>query len=71
MIDEEGGTSYVIQADVTNEESCKNAVAKTVELWGAVHILVNIGSWKTLHPELISFHLSTSAEIAPALREEI
>lgn len=43
MIDEEGGTSHVIQADVTNEESCKNAVAKTVELYGAVHILVNIG----------------------------
>lgn len=43
MIDEEGGVSEVIQADVTSEESCKNAVAKTVELWGAVHILVNIG----------------------------
>ncbi|KAI0547724.1 hypothetical protein F4679DRAFT_553193 [Xylaria curta] len=41
MIDEEGGTSEVIQADVTNEESCKNAVVKTVELWGAIHILVN------------------------------
>ncbi|KAI1742795.1 hypothetical protein F4680DRAFT_411755 [Xylaria scruposa] len=41
MIDEEGGTSEVIQADVTNEESCQNAVVKTVELWGAVHILVN------------------------------
>lgn len=43
MIDEEGGISHVIQADVTDEESCKNAVAKTVELYGAVHILVNIG----------------------------
>ncbi|KAH7123305.1 hypothetical protein B0J13DRAFT_599081 [Dactylonectria estremocensis] len=42
MIDEEGGVSEVVQADVTLEESCKNAVAKTVELWGAVHILVNI-----------------------------
>ncbi|KAF2107786.1 hypothetical protein BDV96DRAFT_557408 [Lophiotrema nucula] len=42
MIDEEGGVSEVIQADVTVEESCKNAVAKTVELFGAVHILVNI-----------------------------
>lgn len=44
MIDEEGGISEVIQADVILEESCKNAVAKTVELWGAVHILVNIGT---------------------------
>lgn len=43
MIDEEGGISEVIQADVTSEESCKNAVDKTVELWGSVHILVNIG----------------------------
>ncbi|KAI1424504.1 hypothetical protein F5Y12DRAFT_715265 [Xylaria sp. FL1777] len=42
MIDEEGGISEVIQADVTDEGSCKNAVTKTVELWGAVHILVNI-----------------------------
>ncbi|KAI0415514.1 hypothetical protein F5X98DRAFT_388716 [Xylaria grammica] len=41
MIDEEGGISEVIQADVTSEESCKAAVAKTVEFWGAVHILVN------------------------------
>lgn len=43
MIDEEGGISEVIQADVTDEESCKNAVAKTVELFGSVNILVNIG----------------------------
>ncbi|KAH8901516.1 NAD(P)-binding protein [Thozetella sp. PMI_491] len=42
MIDEEGGISEVIETDVTDEESCKRAVAKTVELWGAVHILVNI-----------------------------
>jgi len=44
MIDEEGGTSVVIQTDVTNEDSCRNAVAKTVELFGTVHILVNIGT---------------------------
>lgn len=43
MIDEEGGISEVIQADVTDEESCKNAVAKTVALFGSVNILVNIG----------------------------
>jgi NAD(P)-dependent dehydrogenase (short-subunit alcohol dehydrogenase family) len=45
MIDEEGGISEVIQADVTSEESCKNAVDKTVELYGTVHILVNIGTY--------------------------
>ena len=43
MIDEEGGISEVIQADVTNEKACQNAVEKTVELYGAVHILINIG----------------------------
>jgi len=42
MIDEEGGISEVFQADVTNEESVKNAVAKIVQLFGTVHILVNI-----------------------------
>ncbi|KAK6975139.1 hypothetical protein R3P38DRAFT_3127608 [Favolaschia claudopus] len=42
MIDEEGGVSEVIQADVTVEASCEKAVKKTVELFGAVHILINI-----------------------------
>lgn len=44
MITEEGGISEVIQCDVTKEESCKAAVEKTVELFGTVHILVNIGN---------------------------
>lgn len=43
MIDVEGGISEVIQADVTDEQSCKSAVARTVELFGTVHILVNVG----------------------------
>lgn len=43
MIDLEGGISEVVQADVTDEESCKAAVGKTVDLFGTVHILVNIG----------------------------
>lgn len=42
MIDAEGGTSAVIQADVTSEESCRAAVEQTVALFGTVHILVNI-----------------------------
>ena len=48
MIDAEGGISEVIQADVTDEESCKRAVARTVELYGTVHILVNIGTFLRL-----------------------
>jgi NAD(P)-dependent dehydrogenase (short-subunit alcohol dehydrogenase family) len=47
MIDDEGGTSVAIQADVTNAQACENAVARTVELFGAVHILVNIGKPST------------------------
>ncbi|KIX96995.1 uncharacterized protein Z520_07109 [Fonsecaea multimorphosa CBS 102226] len=42
MIDAEGGISEVIPTDVTDESSCKNAVAKTVELFGTVTILVNV-----------------------------
>lgn len=63
MIDEEGGVSEVIQADVTKEDSCKNAIDKTVELWGAVHILVNIGMFT--HPPCLSrpVRLLTCGEI--------
>lgn len=43
MIDAEGGISEVIKTDVTDEDSCRNAVAKTVAMFGTVHILVNIG----------------------------
>lgn len=42
MIDGEGGTSIVIEADVTSEDSCRNAVAQTVSSFGTVHILVNV-----------------------------
>ncbi|KAJ2984873.1 hypothetical protein NUW58_g5829 [Xylaria curta] len=42
MIDEEGGISEVIQADITIEESCKKVVSQTIEIFGTVHILVNI-----------------------------
>jgi NAD(P)-dependent dehydrogenase (short-subunit alcohol dehydrogenase family) len=45
MIDEEGGTSVVIQTDVTQEDSCRRGVAKTVQHFGTVHILVNIGKF--------------------------
>jgi NAD(P)-dependent dehydrogenase (short-subunit alcohol dehydrogenase family) len=45
MIDLEGGVSEVVQADVTDEKSCKMAVAKAIELFGKVDILVNIGEF--------------------------
>lgn len=43
MIDEEGGTSEVVHVDVTVEQSCEKAVTEVVRLFGAIHILVNIG----------------------------
>ncbi|KAJ8087214.1 hypothetical protein PM082_006044 [Marasmius tenuissimus] len=42
MIDEEGGISQVIQCDVSDEDACRTAVEKTVELFGKVNILVNV-----------------------------
>lgn len=41
MIREEGGSCIVVQADVTDPASCEAAVAKTVEKWGRLDILVN------------------------------
>ena len=38
MIDAEGGISEVIQVNVTEEASCKQAVAKVVELFGTLHL---------------------------------
>ena len=44
MIDAEGGISEVVQVDVTDEKSVQQAMEKTVELWGRIDILVNIGA---------------------------
>jgi len=41
MIDAEGGTSLVWQADVTNAASCAAAVKAAVDAWGRVDVLVN------------------------------
>lgn len=41
MIDKEGGTSIVIEADVTQPKSCEAAVKKIVDTWGRLDILVN------------------------------
>lgn len=42
MIKAEGGLAEIVIADVTVDADCKAAVAKTVELFGKVDILVNI-----------------------------
>jgi NAD(P)-dependent dehydrogenase (short-subunit alcohol dehydrogenase family) len=41
IIREDGGECIVVQTDVTNEDSCRNAVEKTMEHWGRVDVLVN------------------------------
>ena len=41
MIDKDGGTSMVVEADVTVAASCKAAVEKTVKAWVRLDILVN------------------------------
>ena len=41
LIKSEGGSSHVINADVTNSSSCANAIYQTVQLWGRLDILVN------------------------------
>lgn len=43
MIEAGGGKAEVVLADVTVDAECKTAVAKTVELFGKVTILINIG----------------------------
>ncbi len=41
MIDEEGGTSLTVLADVTQPEDCSRIVRETVRSWGRLDILVN------------------------------
>lgn len=41
LIRREGGTSMVVQADVTDPDSCRAAVARTEQEWGRLDILVN------------------------------
>lgn len=41
MIDKEGGTSMVLDADVTKPTACEAAVQSVVKAWGRLDILVN------------------------------
>jgi NAD(P)-dependent dehydrogenase (short-subunit alcohol dehydrogenase family) len=41
IIRDDGGECIVIQADVTDPESCRAAVQKTVDRWGRLDILIN------------------------------
>jgi NAD(P)-dependent dehydrogenase (short-subunit alcohol dehydrogenase family) len=41
MIAEEGGTSMIVEADVSDSAACQPIVAKTVAAWGRLDILIN------------------------------
>ncbi len=41
IVEREGGEAIVVEADVADMASCRAAVARVVEAFGAVHILVN------------------------------
>jgi len=41
VIEGEGSTASVCQADVTNEADCANMIAAAVARYGALHVLVN------------------------------
>ena len=42
IIDQEGGESFVYQADVTNTDDCRAIPAKCLETYGRIDILVNV-----------------------------
>lgn len=41
MIETEGGTSRIVEGDVSDAASCKTIVARTTDAWGRLDILVN------------------------------
>ena len=41
MIETEGGTSRIVESDVSDAASCKTIVARTTDAWGRLDILVN------------------------------
>jgi NAD(P)-dependent dehydrogenase (short-subunit alcohol dehydrogenase family) len=41
LIEHDGGDAILVETDVANSESCKNAVDRALEAYGAVNILIN------------------------------
>src|SRR3984957_8209684 len=41
LIDAEGGTSQIIAGDVSDPACCQSIVARTVDAWGRLDILIN------------------------------
>jgi NAD(P)-dependent dehydrogenase (short-subunit alcohol dehydrogenase family) len=41
MIDQDGGESFIFEADITKEDDCRNMVEKCLEIYNRIDILVN------------------------------
>src|SRR5690242_13248889 len=41
LIEAEGGVCQIVEADVSDQKACATIVARTVETWGRLDILVN------------------------------
>jgi len=44
------GESLYVQADISDKEQCENLIAKTIERFGKLDLLVNNAGWTTLVP---------------------
>ena len=44
------GESLYVQADISDKEQCENLIAKTIERFGKIDLLVNNAGWTTLVP---------------------
>ena len=44
------GESLYVQADISDKEQCENLIAKTIQRFGKLDLLVNNAGWTTLVP---------------------
>jgi len=42
IIEEEGGESFIFEANIVNEDNCRRIAEKCVELYGPIDVLVNV-----------------------------
>ena len=85
MIDDEGGTAVVCQADVTDEDACRAIAAACVERFGRIDVLhnnVGIGTgdsgvtrleldvWRRIFDVNLTAMFLTSKHVLPVMREQ-
>jgi NAD(P)-dependent dehydrogenase (short-subunit alcohol dehydrogenase family) len=42
LIEKEGGESFIFEADIVNEDKCRQIIEKCIEVYGRIDILVNV-----------------------------